>query len=202
MYRNFSDEIQRNDGCLGTMNLHQRIQRDKAAVVIIDIQEKLLPSIDQQSALLANAVRLVKGAQVLKVPMLVTEQYPKGIGRTVAALRDVMRDVRPIEKLAFSACGVAPFMSQLEEKRIGDVILCGIEAHICVCQSALDLLQRGYRVFMVADAASSRTAENKSIGLRRMEQAGAVLVSTEMILFELLGHAGTEEFREILSLVK
>ena len=108
----------------------------------------------------------------------------------------------PLEKLAFSACGAAGFVAALKKKKVSEAILCGIEAHVCVSQTCLDLLEQGLRVFVVADAVSSRTPENYRFGLDRMRAAGAVVVSTEMVLFELLERAGTDEFKQILNLVK
>ena len=108
----------------------------------------------------------------------------------------------PLEKLAFSACGAAAFLPALKQKKVSQAILCGIEAHVCVSQTCLDLVDQGFRVFVVADAVSSRTPENYRIGLDRMRAAGAVIVSTEMVLFELLEQAGTPEFKQILALVK
>ena len=108
----------------------------------------------------------------------------------------------PMEKLAFSACGAAGFVPALKRQKVSDAILCGIEAHVCVTQTCLDLLEKGFRVFVVADAISSRTPENYRAGLDRMRAAGAVMVSTEMALFELLEQAGTAEFKQVLALVK
>jgi nicotinamidase-related amidase len=108
----------------------------------------------------------------------------------------------PMEKLAFSACGAAGFVAALEQRKVSEAILCGIEAHVCVSQTCLDLLEKGFRVFVAADAVSSRTPENYRSGLDRMRAAGAVIVSTEMVLFELLERAGTDEFKQILNLVK
>ncbi len=149
-----------------------------------------------------NAARLARGAALLGVPTLATEQYRRGLGATVPEVAGAVARFAPIEKLAFSACGAPAFMAALVEHKVESALLCGIEAHVCVTQTCLDLLERGIRVFVAADAVSSRTAENWRLGLDRMRDAGAVIVSTEMALFEWLGQAGTEEFRQILPLVK
>jgi nicotinamidase-related amidase len=169
---------------------------------VVDIQERLLPAMHERERLLQNALRLVKGAGVLNVPVLVTEQYPKGIGRTISGLAGAVPGFAPMEKTAFSCCGARDFLPSLASRKVKDVVLCGIEAHVCVCQTALDLLDQGFGVFVVVDAVSSRTHENFRVGMDRMRDAGATLVSTEMILFELLGEAGTAQFKQILELIK
>lgn len=179
-----------------------RIVRAKAALAVIDIQERLLPAIFEGERVVRNTVRLIKGARVLRIPALVTEQYKKGLGPTTPVIAAEIAGFAQMQKLAFSACGAGDFEEVLKKKRISDVILCGIEAHVCVSQTCLDLLDDGLRVFVVADAMSSRTVENQRIGLERMRDAGALIVSTEMVLFELLEKAGTEEFKQILTLVK
>lgn len=179
-----------------------RIQRAKAGLVVVDIQDRLLPAIFENERLVQNAVRLIKGATVLGLPLLATEQYRKGLGPTAPEIAAAVPDFSPIEKLAFSACGAKDFISLLKKKKVSDVILCGMEAHVCILQTCLDLLAMRFRVFVVADAISSRTQRNYQLGLERMRDAGAVIVSTEMVLLELLKKAGTEEFKQILALVK
>lgn len=179
-----------------------RIKRAQAGLVVVDIQERLLPAIFEKELVVQNAVCLIKGAGILGVPVFATEQYRKGLGATVPEIAAAIPGFAPLEKLAFSACGAPGFMAALAAKRISDVLLCGIEAHVCVSQTCLDLLEAGLRVFVAADAVSSRTPENHRLGLERMREAGAAIVSTEMALFELLERAGTEEFKRLLSLVK
>jgi nicotinamidase-related amidase len=179
-----------------------RMVRSKAALAVIDIQERLLPTIFESERVVRNTVRLIKGARVLGIPVLVTEQYKKGLGATTQAVAVEIADLPLMEKIAFSACGAAGFERALKKKKISDVILCGIEAHVCVSQTCLDLLENGFRVFVVVDAMSSRTTENHFIAVERMRDAGGIVVSTEMVLFELLEKAGTEQFKQILTLVK
>jgi nicotinamidase-related amidase len=178
------------------------LNRAGAGLVVVDLQERLLPSIFEPQRVTQNAVRLARGAAVLGIPIVVTEQYRKGLGPTVPEVAAAIAGFAPIEKLAFSACGAQGFVRALRDQQLSSVLLCGIETHVCVAQSCLDLLDLGLRVFVAADAVSSRTAENLRLGLDRMRDAGAVIVSTEMALFEWLGQAGTEEFRRILPLVK
>lgn len=180
----------------------RRILRDSAALLVVDIQERLFPAIFENPRVLENALRLVKGAAILQLPVLVTEQYRKGLGATMPEIARAVPGFAPIEKLAFSSCGAAELLQEFRTKKIQDVVVCGIEAHVCVSQTCLDLLDAGLRPFLVADATSSRTRENHEIGIERARAAGAVIVSTEMILFELLRQAGTAEFKQILPLVK
>jgi nicotinamidase-related amidase len=179
-----------------------RINRAKAALLVVDIQERLLPAIHERERVVENAVRLIKGAEVFRLPVLLTEQYKKGLGPSVREVAAAAAASAPIEKLTFSACGAAEVVQTMSSKGIADVVLCGIEAHVCVSQTCLDLVELGFRPFVVADAVSSRTPENCRIGLERMRAAGATIVSTEMILFELLEKAGTDEFKQVLGLVK
>ncbi len=169
---------------------------------MVDVQERLLPAIFEKERVVENAVRLIRGAAVLRVPVFATEQYRKGLGPTVAEVAAAIPGFAPTEKVAFSACGAGGFVPALRKRKVSEVILCGIEAHVCVTQTCLDMLDEGFRVFVVADAVSSRTPENYRLGIERMRAAGAAVVSTEMVLFELLEQAGTAEFKQILALVK
>ena len=167
------------------------------------MQERLLPAMFEPQRVVQNAVRLIQGAAILQVPIFATEQYRKGLGPTVPEVAAAIPGFAPLEKLAFSACGAAGFIAALKKKKkVSEAILCGIGAHVCVSQTCLDLLEKGFRVIVAADAVSSRTPENYRFGLDRMRAAGAVIVSTEMVLFELLEMAGTEEFKQVLNLVK
>ncbi len=179
-----------------------RLMRSKAGLVVVDIQDRLLPAIFEHERVVQNALRLIRGAAILQVPVLATEQYRKGLGPTVPQVATAIAGFAPMEKLAFSACDADGFIPALKRRKVSDAILCGIEAHVCVSQTCLDLLDEGLRVFVVADAVSSRTPENYRIGVERMRAAGAVIVSTEMALFELLGQAGTAEFKQVLDLIR
>ena len=179
-----------------------RLTRARAGLVVVDIQERLVPAIFEKERVVQNALRLVQGAAILQVPIFATEQYRKGLGLTVPEVAAAIPGFAPMEKLAFSSCGAEGFVAALEAKGVHDVILCGIEAHVCVAQTCLDLLDRGFRACIAADAISSRTPENHRIAVERMRDAGALIASTEMVLFELLGRAGTDEFKQVLPLVK
>jgi len=179
-----------------------RIRRNQACILAVDLQEKLLPAIFEHQRLVENVRRLIAGAAILQVPVLVTEQYRKGLGPTTRDVADAIPCFASMEKMAFSACGAPGFREALKAKNVAAVVLCGIESHVCVLQTCLDLLDEGFKVFVVADAISSRTAENCRIGLERMRDAGAIIVSAEMVLFELLEKSGTTEFKKILPLLK
>jgi nicotinamidase-related amidase len=182
-----------------------RLDRSNAVLVVIDVQERLMPVIHERLDVERNVERLVRGAHVLGVPAIVTEQYVKGLGPTVEPLRAALEETggyRPIEKDCFSAHGCAAFAAQLAALDRRQVLLAGVETHVCVYQTARDLLAGGWKVWIAADAVSSRTPRNRDIALQRLTSDGAKLTSTEMALFEMLVVSGTEEFRAISRLVK
>jgi nicotinamidase-related amidase len=182
-----------------------RLDRASTALVIIDVQEKLMPVIDRRESVELNITRLVSGAYLLGVPILITEQYVKGLGATVNPVREALKNAggyRPIEKDCFSAQGCTPFRTALEMLKRRQVLVTGIETHVCVYQTVTDLLADGYDVTIIADAVSSRTGENREIALHRVVSEGARLSSTEMALFELVGTSGTDEFRAISKLIR
>ena len=170
------------------------LDRDRAALVVVDVQEAFRPAVRDFDEVVENTRRLMEGAEILGVPVIVTEQYPKGLGRTV----DELGDVSPVEKSCFSAARAEGF----EMNGRDQALVCGIETHVCVSQTAHDLLERGVEVHVAADAVTSRTAANKSVGLHKMEQSGAIVTSVETALFEMLGEAGTEEFKQVQGLIK
>lgn len=173
------------------------------ALAIIDAQESFRQPIHDFTEIAARIALVAHAAQLLKVPVIVTEQYPKGLGGTASEIRSVLpADFQAIEKTAFSSCGAEPFVAELERVGARHVIVCGIEAHICVNQTTHDLLARGYRVHLLADCVSARTEQNKQLGLDKMRQSGALPASTEMALFELLRDARHEQFKAIQKLIK
>ncbi|AYC31927.1 hydrolase [Pseudomonas cavernae] len=172
------------------------IRAQDSTLLLIDIQERLFPAIEDGPALAEHAGWLLQVAQRLDVPVLATEQYSKGLGPTIAALREQLDEPALIEKIHFSAARE----SELFQRPGGDrqqFVVCGTEAHVCVLQTVLDLLERGREVFVVAEAVGSRRTEDKALALERMRAAGASIVSREMVAFEWLERAGTELFREI-----
>jgi nicotinamidase-related amidase len=173
-----------------------RIRAQTSCLLIIDIQERLFPAIDQHAELAANALWLQQVAQRIGVPVLLTEQYSKGLGPTIASLRAGHVPEAIVEKLHFSAVSEGELLQRHGAER-QQFIVCGSEAHVCVLQTVLDLLEQGRTVFVVAEAVGSRQPSDKLLALQRMQQAGAVIVSREMVAFEWLGQAGSELFRSI-----
>jgi nicotinamidase-related amidase len=174
------------------------LHRDRAALIVVDVQEAFRPAVGEFDAVAANAAVLVQGARALGIPVLVTEQYPRGLGETVPEVASHLDGVSPIEKTVFSAARADGFDLGGRDQ----ALVCGIEAHVCVQQTAQDLLDAGVEVHVAADAVTSRTALNRRLGLEKMEGSGAVVTSTEMALFELVERAGTPEFKTIQGLVK
>jgi nicotinamidase-related amidase len=179
-----------------------KLERDRTALVVVDFQEAFRPAVAEFDRVARSAGLLVQGANVLDIPVLVTEQYPKGLGRTVPEVADHLDGVTPVEKVCFSAAGSDEFVERLRETGRDQILLCGIESHICVSQTADDLLQQGHAVHVAEDAVTSRTEENRRLGLHKMEREGAVLTSVETALFELLRAGGTPEFKAVQQLVK
>lgn len=184
--------------------MHPRVlDSSKAALVVIDIQEAFRSAINDFSIIASRASMAVRGFQVLGLPVFVTEQYPKGLGRTA---EEVLFSLPPefefIEKTAFSSCGAIGFPEKLEAANIKQVLLCGLETHICVSQTAHDLLAAGFDVHLLTDCVSSRYDHDKQAGLAKMRESGVISSSIEMAFFELLRDARTEHFKEIQNLVK
>lgn len=178
-------------------------RREDSGLVIIDVQEAFRPVIEGFGAVVANCGLLAEGFGVLGRPVIVTEQYPKGLGHTVPELASRLPDGTPIlEKTRFSACGVEGFEDAYDAARCETWVVCGIEAHVCVNQTVHDLRSRGASVHVAADGVSSRTAANRQAGLDKAARAGAHVTSAEMVLFEMLGQAGGPEFKAISAMVR
>jgi nicotinamidase-related amidase len=180
------------------------LQPDQCALIVIDIQEKLLPPIFEKEQLIRNAKLLIRLAGILDIPVITTTQYAKGLGGTVDEVASLLPERSPIDKSMFSCFASEVFCSAL--KRVpgnrSTVLLCGMESHICVTQTALGALRDGYLVHVASDAVSSRTEWNWKIGLQRMQAAGAVISSTEMIIYELLGTSSAPAFKQMLQHLK
>jgi len=175
---------------------------DNTVLVVVDVQEKLARAMYEKETLLASIIKVVEGAKILGLPVIRTEQNPKGLGETVSEVAELLSDMRPVTKLSFSCCGEANFMEQLSALNRKQVLILGIESHVCVYQTVADLLQVGYEVQVIADAVSSRTPENRAIGLERCKELGASITSVETALFELLKKAEGDKFKEMLRVVK
>jgi nicotinamidase-related amidase len=181
------------------------LAREQTALVVIDVQERLFPAMDadHREEVMRNIKVLTAAARRLKLPTLVTEQYPKGLGHTLPEVKETLPPgVEPIEKVAFSCWAVETFRARLGASGARQLLLGGIEAHVCVLMSALDLLADGYRVHVVADAVTSRTQANWRLAMDQLRQAGAVVTTTETALFQLLRQADTDDFRELARLIR
>ncbi len=178
-----------------------RVTCDSTSAVIIDVQERLLPVMHQPEETLNRIITLIRGLGILEVAMIKTEQYPKGLGPTVPGVSAVL-SADPIVKSAFSCCDDSYFLARLENLGRKSVLVAGIEAHVCILQTTIDLLERGYIPVVVADATSSRNPRDRDIAFRRMETEGARLTTVESVLFELTRESGTPRFKEISRLVK
>ncbi len=177
------------------------LKKDNALLVFIDVQGKLSELVDESETLFLNLRRLLQGMNALEVPVLVTEQLPEKLGPTREEFQEFITEA-PISKSSFGCCGEPEFFQTLEKTRRKQIILCGIETHVCVYQTAMQLLEAGYEVSVVTDAVSSRDPANKTLALRRMESEGVKLTGTELLLFELLGDATDPAFKSILNIVK
>jgi nicotinamidase-related amidase len=178
------------------------IDKKHAVFVVVDVQGKLAQMMFRKDILFHNLKLLIQGMRLLEVPIILMEQTPDKIGATVPEIIDLLPGVEPIKKKTFSCAGNSEFNSRLEELAPTDVILAGIETHVCVYQTAVDLLSKGLQVHVVTDAVSSRLEANKQTGLNRMVAEGGHATSTEMLLFELQRRAGGNVFRELIKLVR
>ncbi|MBF0506260.1 MAG: hydrolase [Nitrospirae bacterium] len=176
--------------------------KNKSVLLVVDIQERLAVTMNMRDAVIGNCLHLIELAKMQNVPILVSEQYPKGLGQTVSEIRDALPAYKPIEKLAFSCCGEPSYMNALKALNRKTVILTGMETHICVLQTCVDLLEEGFTVHLVRDAVCSRTKDNWEVGIEFMRDAGALVTSTETVLFQLLKVAGTEDFKTISKRIK
>ena len=178
------------------------LRKDDALLVIIDIQTKLLNVIFEKERLVSACRKLIQAARLLEVPMVMTEQYPKGMGPTDAQILEVLDDVGIIEKVSFSCCGAGDFNQKIAGFQRKQIVVIGIEAHVCVLQTVHDLLHTGYFVYVPYDAVSSRKQSDYTNALDRIRQTGAVIGSVESAIFELLEKAGTPVFKDISKIIK
>ena len=178
------------------------LKKEISALLVIDIQERIIGVMQNENALLENCRKLIKGIKILNIPIFYTEQYPKGLGSTVEVLRNELTDSSYFEKSTFSCFGAADLFEQLKQKNITQLIVAGIESHVCVQQTVLDLLSNGFQVNVVADAISSRKLSDYDCALERMSKHNAEITTTESVLFELLETSGTDEFKAVSKLIK
>ncbi len=178
------------------------LTKENTLLLIVDVQEKLVPHIYGRENLIKNLTTVIRGAQVLSIPLIYTEQVPQKIGKTISPIAQLLAGVQPIIKNTFSCCQTPSFIQQLKVFNRRHILLAGVETHVCIYQTAMDLLGLGYQVHLIADAVSSRTLENKSIAIERMKQEKVCLTSVEMALCEILRTADDAKFKEIIELIK
>ena len=178
------------------------IDRAKAQLLLIDMQERLLPAMAAAERALKNAIILANAARALDIPITVSEQYPKGLGHTVTALKAEIGNTAVDEKIEFSCWKNAALRERITQQKRHQVVVAGIEAHVCVLQTAMDLKAAGSDVYVVADAMSSRLESSHDAAIARMQQADITVVTTEMVIFEALGAAGSAEFKQLSALIR
>ncbi|MBM4271558.1 MAG: hydrolase [Deltaproteobacteria bacterium] len=174
--------------------------RDDTVLLIIDVQGNLAQSIDNRESVLDNIQRVIRGCQIFGIPVILTEEV--NLGSTIREITDLLPGVRPIIKESFSCCGNQEFIDALETQKRKQILIAGLETHVCVYQTAMDLIEQGYEVQIIADAVSSRVAKNREIALQKMRDHGVIWTSTEMVLFELLKTAADPKLRAIINIVK
>ncbi len=182
-----------------------RVIKEKSSALIIDIQERLWQHIYEKNALAENTVKLIKGLNILQVPITVTQQYTKGLGPTVEIISRCLNDFNPVEKISFSCCDEPSFSKILSSYKNYDkkfIIIAGIETHVCVQQTVTDLLSTGFIPVVVEDCVSSRKGNDRNIAIERMKYEGAVIATCESILFELCRYAGNDMFKQISKIIK
>jgi nicotinamidase-related amidase len=178
------------------------ISKESAGLIIIDVQQRLLEVMRRKQTVIDNILKLIHLSQLFSIPVITTEQYPKMLGTTLPEIKNRLKNFQPIKKMDFDCCSVETFKNSLESFNLKNIILSGVETHICILQTCLTLLERGYSVYVPQDAVDSRTEENWRVGLELMDRAGAVITSTETIIFQLLKRAGTKEFKDMLRMIK
>lgn len=183
------------------MDKYKLNSRD-VVLVIVDIQERLAAAMPERQGVISSCLHLIEVAKMLSVPIIVNEQYPKGLGPTVPEIRDALKDAAPHEKVTFSCCRMGSFTESLQATGRSKVLLVGMETHVCVLQTCIDLLEKDYVIHAVSDAICSRSKDNYQTALAYMRDAGAVITCTETVLFQLLERAGTEEFKAISRRIK
>ncbi|WP_060980784.1 hydrolase [Vibrio splendidus] len=178
------------------------LMRQNTGLVVVDVQGKLARLVDESETLIANCGKLIEGAQVLGLPVVSLEQNPEKLGPTVSELNDLLVGANPIPKFTFNACEEPKFVEAVQAKDVDTWLVCGIEAHICVYQTAMGLLELGYKVQVVSDCVSSRAAQNKNLAIRRLVAVGVQITGLEMSLYELVKDCRSPEFKLILSLIR
>ena len=178
------------------------LERENTGLLVIDVQENLLPVMGQKQRVIGNIIKLLNLSTLFSLPVLLTEQYPKWLGPTMSEIIESLPDYQPITKLHFNCCEVDAFEERLKSVGLNSIIVTGVESHICIFQTCVSLLERGYLVQVPQDAVDARTEENWRVGLELMKKAGAVITSTEAVIYQILKKAGTREFKKMLKIMR
>ena len=178
------------------------LKAENSCLLIIDIQKRILPVIKDHELVVENTLKLIKGFKAMSLPIYFTEQYPKGLGTTEEQIINELDGIKPIEKMTFSCSGADELFNTFNTKFHSQIVVCGIESHVCVQQTVLDLIENGFQVNLAADAVSSRNEKDYNIAISRMRHHGAEVTTTESILFELLNVCGTDVFKQVSKIVK
>ncbi len=178
------------------------LEKEKAVLVVIDIQERLVPAMKKKDKVYENTLHLIEAAKLLDIPIVVTEQYPKGLGPTVDVIKEGLAEYNPLEKVTFDCCRGDGFLEKISSLKKSHIILAGMETHVCVLQTCLSLLKEGYFPHLVSDAVCSRKKDDYLTAKELMRDAGAVITCTETVLFQLLEKAGSPEFKTISKRIK
>lgn len=182
---------------------HENIfSKTNSAILLVDYQEKFIPVLPFHSQTVKNIKLLLSGVHIYKIPVFVSEQVPEKLGPTINDLKDLLKDARFFSKKTMSCCGIKQFLDELKQKQIKQIGICGIEAHVCVLQTALDLIANGFQVHLVLDAITSRIPYNIEVAVDKIKSAGGIISSVETILFEIACEAGNEEFKKLQQLFK
>ncbi|HAG41724.1 MULTISPECIES: hydrolase [unclassified Pseudoalteromonas] len=181
---------------------HKNLSADNSVLLVIDIQDKLSPAISEFTDLLGWAIKIAKVSGLFKIPSIVTEQYPQGLGGTNSLLKNTLINAQTVEKTHFSACNEPAFNAVFTKLTRSQIIVIGTEAHVCVLQTCLDLIAQGFEVHVAADAVGSRNTMHKSLALEQLQQAGAIITSVESIIFQWTINAALPEFKAVLSIIK
>lgn len=182
--------------------MHPHLLTKECILVLIDIQEKLFPYVKDKDQLLGNITKLIRFATIMKIPLILTEHYPQGLGPTIQEIKNILPKYSPLKKITFSAFRSKEFLKKIQDTKIRTLLICGIESHICIEQTVLDGLSLGLNIHIISDAISSRKKHDLQMGIQKMQQCGGIISTTEMAIYEILERADTQEFKEALKLVK
>ncbi len=178
------------------------LDKDNTALVVLDVQERLMQVMGQKERVIDSIIKLLHLSRLFHLPLVLTEQHPRWLGLTLPEIRELLPAYDPVEKMDFNCCNVDLFNTRIESTGVNSIIVVGVETHICIFQTCVSLLKRGYRVYVPQDAVDSRTRENWEVGLNLMRDSGAVIASTETVVYQILERVGTKEFKEMLKIIR